>query len=228
MTNFDYNNETIVIPTISENLDQWTVIKSQAVQYSAAEVIVDNFNESFNNIQLSGETYEEKYEFLTKLVSRNSKLLEWYSAQKIKYSDLAQLPLFAKDLIEPKKFKSLQNDLTALSDVVKESVDQRILASNEYKKKLNLIDINEKRKISEIKSKDQVLKILSLNSSQLPLTLSLAIENFTPLGDTKLAAENKKIYVRETLTQFKIGLLKFLNDNPNTDIDDVIDKLGLK
>lgn len=228
MVQFKYGEKLIDVEDTSSVMDTWTVIQSETVEYSAASVIVKNFTEQFSSISLLGEDSDSKYEFLCKLVSRNSKLLEWYAAQKLKYSDLAQLPLFAKDLIKPEEFKSLQIEMTNISDIVKSSVDKRIEASKVYKVKLKQIDDEERKLINKIKGDDSVIKILTLNSSKLPLTLSLAIENFTPTGDSNKAAENKRIFVRETLIQYKVGLLKFIKNNPDTDIDDVVDKLGLK
>jgi hypothetical protein len=225
---FIFKGSKFTVDDVADTIDGWVIKKSEAVRYSADVEIVKNFNNDFPNLTLIGDSVEEKYEFLTNVVSRNSKLLEWYTSQKLLYSDLAQLPLYAEKLISPEKFKNIQTDLTKISRVISASVSKKIAASVEYKEKVKELDRIEKIEINKIKGGDPVIKILSLDSSKLPLSLSMAIEGFKPTGDDSEKAENRKLYVREVLTQFKISLLKLVVEKPDIDIDELLDELSLK
>lgn len=228
VTKFNFGDAFINVADIGSKIESWTIKESETIISDVEEVIVNEFVKDFPRIKLPEGTINEQYTLITKLVSRNSSLLEWYAAKKLVYSESKQLPKYLEGFVNPKEFNKIQEQLTSISDVVKDSVSKRQIASDNYKQKLKAIDDEESKRIGDIVRDNQVLKILLLDSSKLPLTLSLAIENYTPVDDVDDVAQNKRLYVRETLIQYKIALLKYLKENPNADIDKIVNELGLK
>lgn len=228
VTKFNFGDAFINVADIGSKIESWTIKESETIISDVEEVIVSEFVKDFPRIKLPEGTINEQYTLITKLVSRNSSLLEWYAAKKLVYSESKQLPKYLEGFVDPKEFNKIREQLTSISDVVKESVSKRQIASDNYKQKLKAIDAEESERIGKIVRDNQVLKILLLDSSKLPLTLSLAIENYTPVDDVDDVAQNKRLYVRETLIQYKIALLKYLKENPNADIDKIVNELGLK
>lgn len=228
MFNFDVNGTKFSVQDAAENFDDWTINKSEVVQFAKEEVIVKSFEESFPNISLLGNSSFDKYTFLSGLVSRNSKLKEWFSLEKLKYSELAQLPSYLKDLVEPKKFLDLQRKVNDVNRVISDYTNKRSAAAEEYHLKLNKLDAEMNSKVSAIKGEDKLIKILTLTSQSLPLSMAAALEKYTMVGISEDFIDRKKFYVRELLTNFKISLIKLVNSDPNVDIDAIIDEVSLK
>jgi hypothetical protein len=228
MFNFDINGIKLSVNDATENLDNWTVKKSEVVMYYKEEVIVKSFQAAFPHISLLGDSFEEKFQFIGGLVSRNEKLLEWFSLEKLKYSDLAQLPSYLKDFIEPKQFANLQEKVSSVNSVISDYTARRTIAAKEYQNKLKQIDNEMNLKVKAIKGEDKIIKVLTLTSQSLPLSMAAALERYNANTDDADFADKKKLYVRELLTNFKVSLLKLIKEDPDIDIDLIISELSLK
>lgn len=227
MFNFIYNGKAISVKDAPENFDDWTIRKSEILTYEKSEVILKAFIAKFPHITLLGDTNEEKYEYITKVASRNKALLEWFTLEKLNFSELATLPGYLKDIIDPKSFKRIQKDITKVNDTIAKFSEERVKASEEYKRKLKDIDRQEQMEFSVAKS-NKIVKILTLTSQSLPMSMAFALEKFNTKAAIDDFEEKKKLYIRELLTNFKVTLIKFINDNPDTDVDDLINQLILK
>jgi hypothetical protein len=228
MFNFDINGIKLSVNDATESLDNWTVKKSEVVMYYKEEVIVKSFQAAFPHISLLGDSYEDKFQFIGGLVSRNDKLLEWFSLEKLKYSDLAQLPSYLKDLIEPKKFSELQEKVSNVNRTISYYSARRSVAAKEYQQKLKDIDNEMILKVNSIKGEDKIIKVLTLTSQSLPLSMAAALERYNTNSSDADFADKKKLYVRELLTNFKVSLLKLIKEDPDIDIDLIISELSLK
>jgi hypothetical protein len=228
MFKFDINGKIFSVSDAIEKLDDWTVKKAEVVQYCKEEVIVKAFEEKFPHISLLGDSFESKFEFIGGLVSRNENLLEWFSLEKLKYSELAQLPSYLKDLIEPKQFVDLQEKVSNINLVISDYTARRAVAAKEYQDKLSKIDAEMKGKVNFIKGEDKIMKVLTLTSQSLPLSMAAALERYNVKSTEVDFADKKKLYVRELLTNFKVSLLKLIKEDPDIDIDYIISEITLK
>lgn len=226
--NFKYQNKDLVVSDVPEKLDDWIIKKSEVFEYSKDEEIVKAFIKKFPTMKLLGDTFEEKFDFLTNVVSRNSKLLEWFANEKIKYAELAQLPKYLKTHVEPAEFAVLKDEVKTVNDILAEDAQIRSDLAKEYNRKLKDADNKLKTKLNEIKSNNDVLKIVTLTSQSLPLSMALSIEEFNVKTNDSEFSDKKKYYVREMLINYKIALLKLIKENPDIDLDLVLDELTLK
>lgn len=203
------------------NYEDWTVIKQESYKLSKSELVLAKFRKDFSAFQI------DDYEMLTRVCSRSSKLTEWLINANLIFSDEAQLPLFLKDIVEPKQFNSLQTDLTKINKVISDySIKKRDLAER-YKNDLKRLDNEEEIDVNKIKSKDKLLTVLSLNSTCLPLTLQLQIEKYVP-KDKENMQESREMYGRESLIQYKKMLCKIVMEIEDVDIKKIIDDNQLK
>lgn len=228
MFKFDYNNVKIEVKDAAERLNEWTVKTSETTSYSKSEIIVQAFEKEFSNIKLLGDDFDAKYDYLTKVCSRSTALLEWFSLQKLNYSELSQLPAYLDGLVDKKEFKHIQVEITKINNIISDYAAKRNEATDNYKAELKRIDKDMETEINKIKSNSNVVKILTLNSQCLPLQMAFALESFNTKTSESDFEEKKKLYVRELLTNFKVSLLKAVRDNPDIDIDDLINELRLK
>lgn len=225
---FNVDGREISVNNAVETLDDWKVKKAQKNSYVKQEVIVQAFESKFTSITLLGDDFNKKYEFLTKVCSRNKSLLEWFALQKLAYSELAQLPNYLDDLIEPVEYDYLKTKVQIINEKIVEFANKRKNASIDYNKKLKELDRLENNELTLLKQDSAVIRVLTLTSQSLPLSMAVALENFNDKTDSSDFEEKKKLYVRELLTEFKISLLKLLKEDPATDIDYIINELSLK
>lgn len=203
------------------NYEDWTVIKQESYKLSKSELVLSKFKKDFSAFQI------DDYEMLTRVCSRSKKLTEWLINANLIFSDEAQLPIFLKDIVEPKQFSNLQSDLTRINKVISDySIKKRELA-DKYKNDLRKLDVEEENAVDKIKEKDKLLTVLSLNSTCLPLTLQLQIEKYVP-KDIENMQESREMYGRESLIQYKKMLCKIVMEVKDVDIKKIIDDNQLK
>lgn len=226
--NFESNNIEIKVSKSVDNIDEWKVKKAQTHSFSKESEIVTAFNNDFPSIKLLGETDEEKYDFLTNVCSRSSSLLEWFANQKIIYSELAVLPNYLEDKITPSEYTQLKDQIKIVNDTIAEFTNRRIDESEKYKRKIKELNLELDNRLQNIKVNNNVLKILTLTSQSLPLSMAVALQEYNAKTDVSDFEEKQKLYVRELLTEFKIALLEVNKNNPEVDIDRLIEDISLK
>lgn len=196
------------------NSDNWYIIKSESYIPNRDEYILKKFKNDFPNVPIG-----DQVQLIYNLASRNKAINEWLAITNSFYADEATMPLYLKDLVEPSVFKSTQQSITEYNKVVKQEADERLQASIDYKNKLEQIDRKYEKLKEKVKS-NKLLRILTLASNELPLTLNLSIETYSPADVT--SSPDKKVYARELLTNYKIHLIKILKQNPDVDIETLI------
>lgn len=82
------------------------------------------------------------------------------------------------------------------------------------------------KKYTSYKFTTPYARVISMNTTELPLTLQLAIENFTPANDVN--SPNKKAYARELLIRYKLELIKMIKNDPSININLVIESMQEK
>lgn len=225
---FEYNKNEIIVDEVSDKIDDWVVKKSEVIEYSKDKVIVEAFEKQFPQIKILGNTETEKFDYITNLVSRSDKLLQWFALEKIKYSELAQLPSYLNNVVNEKEFKTIQKKITSVNNVISDYAKERTELTAKYKSDLKRIDERMNSSINEKIGNDKIVKVLTLSSQSLPLSIVNAIESYNAKTSDSDFDEKRKLYGREMLTKFKVAILKKINENPDIDVDDLIDKISLK
>jgi len=133
----------------------------------------------------------------------------------------AQTPSYLLPYIPPKEFVKTQKSVLALNKISGAESNEINNASIEYQNKLKSIRAKFDSQRSKLKMDNKILKVLTVPSTSLPLSIQLVIENYTP-QDTK-HAPSKRAFARELLTDYKIFLLQKLKSNPKIDLDKFIE-----
>lgn len=204
-----------------DKLDDWTVVKQQSMKYVKGDVIVEKFNKDFPHAKVNN------YELICDLASRSRKISEWLVNANVTYSELAEMPLYLEGLVEPKTYKSLTSDILQINRTIGSFSQQRQELAEKYKNELKRLDKKENETINLIKGKNKILKVLTLNTTSLPLTLQLMISGYSPANSLNVQ-ESQKIYAREMLINYKVTLIKKIISNEDIDIDAIIEESQLK
>lgn len=203
----------LVIESIDVNdKDSWKVVQSEDYRPDRSEFLLKKFKEDFPH-QSQAVT---SFEMISSLASRSKRVNEWLIGAQSEYVLQVSTPQYLKDIVSPTDFKKASETITKLNHNATNKSNEELKAVQNYK--LEMQRIEEKyEKLNQPLLKDKVVKILTINSTLLPISLQLMIENYVPAVTS--ASPDKKTYAREVLTQFKITLLKLISDPNSKDID---------
>lgn len=216
-----FNSITDIVDFVDpNNPDKWVTIRSESIEFDRAEFIVDKFKETFPDVVLP-EDVDKAYELIGKLASRSSLISEWLANTSVLYSEEAQTPAYLLPFIKPNEFKKVQSDVTSYNKVARLESDEIVKASIEFRNKMKQIRDKYDKERKKIRDISNFVKVLTIPSTKLPLTIQLAIENFTP-QDVEDAA-TKRQYARELLTDYKIFILESVKNNPKISVDDIVE-----
>jgi hypothetical protein len=216
----DFKNFNDIITFVDpNNSDDWVTIRDESQLPDRKGFIVEKFKDAFPDTKLD-QDIDKAYDQIGRLASRSYVINKWLITANLDYSLDAQTPSYLLPYIKPDQFKVLQSNITRLGKLAADESDEINRAAIEYKKKLDSIRDKYSKERDKLEGSNSFLKVLTVPSTYLPLTLQLAIENFTPQNTQN--APTKRAYARELLTDYKIYLLQCLQYNPDLDIDKLI------
>lgn len=204
---------TLLVDDINVNDPKsWKTIQQEDYRPDRNDFILKAFKKKFPKHANAVNSIET----VNNLASRSKTINNWLVSAGIEYVLEVQAPQYLKDLVDPKEYKDASEDLAELNKLAtKRSLEEQLVVK-EYKDKIAKIE-EKYDKLTESAKKSNVVKILSLNSTSLPITLQLMIENYSP--SVTSSSPDKKTYAREILVNFKISLLKYFTKKENKDVD---------
>jgi hypothetical protein len=222
----NFNSKTVFIGDLEvklpdETLDNWVVVKQQSIKYVKGDIILEKFNKDFPHAVV------DSYDVICDLASRSTKISEWLVNANTIYSELAEMPLYLDGLVEPKIYKGLTQDIQRINETIGSFSQSRQQLAEKYKNELKILEKKEKEAINKIKGDNKFLRVLTLNTTSLPLTLQLMINGYSPSNSENLQ-ESQKVFAREMLINYKVSLIKKIIEDPNFKVDIVIDDNQLK
>lgn len=218
--NFTLSDDTlsIDIEKVDTSSSNWKIIQTEDYRPDKRAFIEEQFSESYPKFG------KLDYDMITALASRSKVISKWLTISSQKYTVEVDPPLWLQSEISAEEFKEIKPKITLLSKAASDRAEAEAKAASEYKNKLARIERDFSDKVSAMKKDSNLLKILSMSSTDLPITLQLAIENFTP--SSAESAPNQRMFAREILTSYRISLIKYSKTNPDMDIQTVIDRLA--
>lgn len=204
----------IQLPIESE-IEKWNCSLDKNYLPDKNEFIEQAFEKTFGQ-ELDAET-------IYKLVGRNQAVQEWLAETNAKFEISVQCPQYYKGLMSDEDYKRLNKDINSFNQLNTDQSQEIEKASIKYKDEIKKISEKYEAKKSEI-TKNPTVKVLTLDSTKLPISLSLAIENFTPQDLTDSAT--KKAYAREILIRYKQLLLEEINNGK--DVELLIEEMASK
>jgi hypothetical protein len=201
-----------------ENSKAWLISREEALRPEKGEYVLEKFLKRFPNIRVKDA------DMVYSMCSRSAFLTQWLSDINLTYIDQIKIPAYAIDLIDSKKVKDSFDTINQLNSLNAKKAAAIKEASDLFKLNLSKIENDAQYKYAEKLSNEVI--ILKLNTTDLPLTLQLAIENFTPAAND--AFPDTKSFAREMLYQYKKSLFLQIKEKPDMDIEKVIDELKEK
>lgn len=202
----------------AENAKSWLISREEALRPEKKQYILEKFLKRFPNLKVKDA--DQVYN----LCSRSNFLNNWLSETNLTYVDQVKIPAYAIDILDTKKVKESFDVVNKINELnSKRAAEIKELADN-FKNNLRKIEDDSKYKYEGELSNE--VKILLLNTTDLPLTLQLAIENFTPAAND--AFPDTRAYAREMLYQYKKSLFLLAKEKPENDINIVIKELKEK
>lgn len=194
----------------------WLVVQEELYRPDKGKFVLDKFQSDYPSITVNDE------EQIYSLASRSTMLAEWLAKTNIEYAVIEGAPTYFREYVDPSDFEKASDEVRRISLSLSEKAKAQEAAVQEYKNKLAKID---KEFSLKIKTDNKIAKVISLNSTLLPLSIQLAIDNYTPAAESTI---NQKTFGRECLMNFKIALLKALKKNPELDIDKIVKENQVK
>lgn len=222
MKNFEFKLSIgeVIIPGVPDKIDDWIIIKDEKYRPDKDKFILDQFKKDYPHVPVIN--CQQVYN----LGSRSSVIAEWLGRNNVQYSLIQETPTYFRDLVGAESFKNLSNKIQKINKIQLEKAREEEAASIEYKNKIKEINLKYSSLINKEKEYNKELKVLTLNSTALPLTIQLAIENYVPGDDA--TSPDKKSFAREMLIRYKQSLINLIKQNPSINIDEVIDEFAVK
>jgi hypothetical protein len=224
----EYSSGTINITEPGPDQSGWTVIKSQSVSFDKNQFYIDAFNEDFPDYTILGSNDLDKFTFLSELCARNPAMTKWFAAVSIKYSNTTQLPLYLKDRVAPDEYVRVQKGLLKLKDELAEIVKERNDLAVKYTADLERLKSKERNVVKKTIGDDNILKIVSLTTTSLPLSIQMKIQSYMANSPDADIADNRRRLAQEYLAIFKTELLDINSVTPIKDLDALIEEIQLK
>lgn len=212
--------QEISIDLPSLDSEEWYTVKQESYTLDKETYIEDKFREDFPQIQV------KDHDQIISLVSRNRKLQTWYAKTAILYAADIQVPVFLKEELTPEEYLQQKENILKIKKIIAKYSLEKERISAELTAKISKLDEVANAEVDKIIGKDPIQHILNLDASALPLSLSLAIDNYTPVkGDVTIKTRQ---YSREVLINYKISLIQKVKSDPNFDVFKFTEESGLK
>jgi hypothetical protein len=206
--NFGSNNINFSV-SIDENIDNWLIVKDEKYRPDRGIFVLERFKEDFPEINV--DNIDKVYS----LCSRSAALNEWLAKVNLSYALIQNEPTFYRDKIEASRYNLVSEELLKNNSILSNKAKEELELAADYRNKMDKV----KLKYSKIEYKSKEARVISMNTTELPLTLQLAIENYTPASDD---SPNRRSYARELLINYKLSLLNVIKENPEVNIDMII------
>lgn len=198
--------------------DSWYVVKTEKYRPDREKFIVGAFKERFPGMKAS--TINE----VGALASRSTVVRIWLAGISVQYAESVAPPFYLQGAITNDEYKVVSDQISELNSLYKKEALEAQEAAAEYKEKLSKIQQKYQKARDEVGPTD-ITRIIALPSTELPLSLQEAIENFTPDQNKGITRDK---FGREMLIEYKLALVKYLRENPETDLDSLLAELAEK
>lgn len=207
---------SLTIDKVSADSKDWQIVETENYRPDKAKYVEDKWKESFpKQPNLS-------YGKISSLASRSRLINDWLISTNASYATAVAPPLWLQKEITPDEYSRAINKVQAISSLAADRAKLEAQAAAEYKGKLKKIEKDFNDGMEKAKANDNIAKILTIQSTDLPVSLQLSIDNYTPKAQE--GAPDQRAFAREVLTSYRISLIKYVKANPKCDIQEIINK----
>lgn len=197
----------------------WFITNSQSISVPKDVFMLDAFKRDFPQFDI------KDFKTFTSILSRSVALQDWYSIQSGNFIRTIELPSFLSEVLTPMKYNSIKGSLSSYNKVLSTEGKAIKELSDKYDSDIKKIKENTSKSILSIIS-DPVVRVLIMNSSEMPISLQIKIEDYTP--KTEDITQSRDRYAQELLHNYQRSLIKLISEKPDVNIDSVINGLKVK
>lgn len=206
--------KNIIIDMPSTNPNDWLITRENSLRPERGEFVLKEFRRQYPSIKV--KDIEQMY----KVCARSQLLSNWLSLVNADYVQDVKIPGYARNIISSTDIENSRKIIDEINNINKNKSAAIKKAADTFKETLDNIENDEAYKLPT--NVDKITKILILNTSDMPVSLQLAIENFVPASNDNFP--DTKSYARELLFQYKKSLLTMVKNDSSIDIEGVINK----
>lgn len=193
------------------NSEKWLVVAEEKYRPDKQKFIYDKFIKEYPSIKVRDA--EQVYA----LASRSAKLNEWLAIANAEYATIEASPTYYRQYIDASDFESASIEVSNMSKAQAAKAKEQAIAATNYRNALAEIDMKYEKSLN---TSNKYAKVLALNTTSLPLSIQLIIDNYTPATSS---SPNVRAFARECLVSYKIALLSVIKQNKDVDIDKLIE-----
>lgn len=201
---------------------EWKIRKDQVFRPDKRAYVYNKFRTEFPNIRVDDDI-ATGYNLICRLVNRSKFLSLWLQTTNLMYANLVAIPSYLEGQATPEEFKDAVEKVKFINDASVDMVKKNAAALDVYKKALAK-NKDEYEKLVNIKQCSNAVKVMTLDSSLLPISLLNEIENYT---FNKELQPSREAYAREIIINFKTFLYKTAKEE-NIDVFTLVDSLSTK
>lgn len=190
----------------SSKQEDWLGLNDEKNRPEKQSFMLDAWNKQFPDNPI------DDYDFLTGMTSRSDVVKNWFATKSSEFSYEVQVPLFYKEFVTPQEWAKTQKNVLKINAAVASRQEKINILSKKYKEELDALIKDEEGQFSDMKlqESDVIIYITTLSQSQLPITISMSINKYTPVQGSIPTA---KAYARECLIRYKTSLLNLAFKN---------------
>lgn len=226
MTMYKFTVEGVEYEVEDINIEKeelWRIEENVSYRPDREGMILEAFKKKFPTIEVKDAAQ------ISALVSRSKVVSDWVANFNLGYVDTVKIPKAFQEYIEPKEYKRALGNIEKLNAAQKKFSEDVAKASVIYKEAQKKA-LGELTKTKEKVELNNIEKVLTMPTNLLPISLGLAVENYTPKDDEP-TAPTQKAYSREIFINYQIALLNLCRekkDDPSFNIETVITENSLK
>jgi len=214
---FSVSGGTIKMKMPETDPKNWYIVREDSLRPERDTFILERFKKDFPTIKVKDS--DQMY----RVISRSKMATEWLTFQNLEYVSVVKIPGYARDVISPSVMEKVNLELTSINAVNAKKAKLIKEAADIFKKSLDEIENDENNKLP--KTLSAFSKVLALNSSDMPTSVQLAIDNYVESDSGKVT---RKDYARECLANYKKMLLDLVAKKADIDIMGVVNNLREK
>lgn len=205
------NGVEMVLPVPKDSKSEdWNIVVDEKQKPDRSKYVEERFDQDFP------EHKGTPYKTIGTLASRSKAIQDWLRNINVEFSALAQTPLFYQDYLGAEKYQELKSDVSKANVKLKKLRKEYSDKVAEVKKELSEIE-GKMSEVWELSTTSVPFRILTMDSTELPLTLQLAIENYTPAD--KETGPNQRRFAKEMLVRYKLLLLENFGNSSLEDLN---------
>jgi hypothetical protein len=216
---FEGSQGELVMEGTNPDENLWYTEKMDKVPIPKKDFILEAVKEEFPNLVFN--TYKE----LLLVLSRSKALGQWYSLKSAEWVRVIELPTYLLEVVPPDVYQSLVGQITTYNTSLGNEGKAIKAEADIFQAKIKAISEKE-QKIRDAITKNDLVKVITMGSDEMPISLQLEIERYTPVdGD---GYQQRRKFSREILYCFQKALASGVLNKTIKDVTAFINELAVK